>query len=328
MNTPQKRNNTWLRWILGLILGLFFLYLAIREVPLQEVGAVLSQAKPGWVGLALIGVVLNNLAKVWRWQVLLAERRLRVPFGLGLRAILSGQMLNYILPARTGDLSRAYLVGIQGTGTVYALGTIVLEKIFDTLLYGLLFLITALLFPLPGWLNNSGITLLIIAGVLILLTLFLARYSGSMLSLGVQITRRLPESIQSRVEPRLQDALRTLEVVRNGQALLSLILWSLFIWVTAIFPNWALLYALELPGGWLAAMTVLIFLQAVVTLPGVPGRVGIFQYACILALGLFNIPETLAFSYGVLLQATTVLPVILGGVVSFGGVQWKTNQER
>jgi len=327
MNDAPKNNRTWLRWAIGLVLGVVFLYLAVRDVPLQDVGTVLSQAKLGWVGLALSGAILNNLAKVWRWQVLLAERRLRVSFGLGLRAILTGQMLNFILPARTGDLSRAYLVGIQGTGTVYALGTIVLEKVFDTLLYGLLFLLTAFLFPLPDWLNSSGITLLVIAGLLIAVTLILTRYSGSMLTLGVRMTTWLPESLQGRIEPRLRDALQTLEVIRNGQALLILILWSLFIWVTAVFPNWALLHALDLPGGWLAAMTVLIFLQAVVSLPGVPGRVGIFQYACILALGLFNIPETVAFSYGVLLQATTVLPVILGGVVSLGGVQWKTNQE-
>ena len=323
----SKRTHTWLRWIGGLTLGAVFLYLAVRDVPLQEVGEVIAQAKPGWVGLAFLGVILNNFAKVWRWQVLLTERRLRVPFGLGLRTILAGQMLNYVLPARTGDLSRAYLVGIQGTGTVYALGTIALEKVFDTLLYGLLFLITALLFPLPGWLNSSGTTLIIIAVLLISVTLFLARYSGGLLSLGVRITQRLPASLQGRVEPRLKDAIQTLDVIRSGPALISLILWSLFIWFTAVLPNWALLHALSLPGGWLAAMTTLIFLQAVISLPGVPGRVGVFQYACILALGLFDIAETPAFSYGVLLQAVTVLPVILGGVVSLGGMQWKPHQE-
>ena len=325
---PTKRSQTWLRWTGGLISGGCFLYLALRGIPLNEVGGALSQVEPGWVVLALLGAALNNIAKVWRWQVMLSERRMRVSFWLGLRAILVGQMLNFILPARTGDVSRAYLVGIRGTGTVYALGTIVLEKIFDTLLYGLLFLITALFFPLPDWLHNSGFTLLFIAGVLIVVTLFMARYSDKILNLSVRVAWRLPASLQERIEPRLQDALQTLEVVRNTHTLLYMILWSLFIWFTAVLPNWALLQALSLPGGWLAAMTVLICLQAVVSLPGVPGRVGIFQYACILALGLFDVPETLAFSYGVLLQVVTVLPVILGGVVSLGGTKWTPHQEQ
>ena len=321
MTRPPRK--TALRWGAGLALGLFFLYLAMRDVPLAEVSDALRNASPAWVLLGALGVVLNLLGKVWRWQVLLAERRLRVSFSLGLRATLAGQMLNYILPARTGDLSRAYLVGIQGAGTVYALGTIALEKVFDTLLYGLLFLLTALLFPLPGWLNRSGGTMLAVAALMTAAALFLARYPEALFNLGLRITRRLPESIQNRIAPRLRDALETLGVIRNGHALFSLILWSLFIWFMAVLPNWALLHALDLPGNWLAAMTVLIVLQAAISLPGVPGRVGIFQYACMLALGLFGVDETAAFTYGVLLQILVVLPGILGGVVSLNSLKWK-----
>ena len=317
--TLSSRSKTALRWTLGIALGLFFLYLALRDVPLGEVRDALVQASPAWIALALAGVAFNNFAKVWRWQVLLAERSIHVPFSLGLRATLIGQMLNYGLPARTGDLSRAYLVGIQGTGTVYALGTIALEKVFDTLLYGLLFLVTALLFPLPGWLNRSGGTLLAVAALMTAAALFLARYPEALFNLGLRITRLLPESLRSRIEPRLRDALETLGVIRDGHALFSLTLWSLFIWFTAVFPNWALLRALDLPGSWLAAMTVLLVLQAVVSLPGVPGRVGVFQYACILALGLFGVDDTAAFSYGVLLQTVAVLPLVIGGVVSLSG---------
>ncbi len=317
--TLSSRSKTALRWTLGIVLGLFFLYLALRDVPLGEVRDALVQASPAWIALALAGVAFNNFAKVWRWQVLLAERSIHVPFSLGLRATLIGQMLNYGLPARTGDLSRAYLVGIQGTGTVYALGTIALEKVFDTLLYGLLFLVTALLFPLPGWLNRSGGTLLAVAALMTAAALFLARYPEALFNLGLRITRLLPESLRSRIEPRLRDALETLGVIRDGHALFSLTLWSLFIWFTAVFPNWALLRALDLPGSWLAAMTVLLVLQAVVSLPGVPGRVGVFQYACILALGLFGVDDTAAFSYGVLLQTVAVLPLVIGGVVSLSG---------
>ncbi len=163
-DAPRRR--MWLRWLFGLALGGVFLYLALRGIPLAEALRALREASPGWVALALLGVALNNLAKVWRWQVLMAGRGETMPFALGLRAALMGQMFNYVLPARTGDLSRAYLVGVQGAGTVYTLGTIALEKLLDTLFYGLLFLLTALLFPLPGWVNQSGGALLAAAAVL------------------------------------------------------------------------------------------------------------------------------------------------------------------
>ncbi|GAB4522564.1 MAG: hypothetical protein Fur0018_04490 [Anaerolineales bacterium] len=310
----------WLRWALGLALGGLFGYLALRSVPLAEAWSVLRGASPAWLALALLGVALNNLAKVWRWQVLLAGRRMHVPFGLGLRAVLVGQMFNYVLPARSGDLSRAYLVGIEGTGTAYALGTIALEKLLDTLFYGLLFLSTALLFPLPDWVNRSGWLLL---GMTLAACGLLVAAGERLTPWVLRIANGAPEPLRGRVVPLLWDALQTLGVVRHPWALIHLMAASLFIWGTAVFPNWALMRALNLSGGVLGAMTVLIFLQAVVSLPGVPGRVGAFQYACILALGLFGISETPSFSYGLLLQAVAVLPIVLAGVVSLGGVHWK-----
>ncbi len=318
-----RGKSGWWRWAVGLTVGSVFLYLSLRDVPLSEAWRVLRGADVAWVLLALGGVALNNAAKVWRWRVLLAERRRHVPFGLGLQAVLAGQMFNYLLPMRAGDLSRAYLVGVRQTGTVYALGTIALEKVLDTLMYALLFLLTALALPLPAWVNNSGLTLGFFSAAMGLGAWLLARHSGEMLAFFLRIAKILPPRWAHNLETRLQDALHTLGVIRNGRALTALALWSLVVWGSAVFPNWALLRALSLPGGWSAAAAVLVFLQAVVSLPGVPGRVGVFQYACILALALFGVAETAAFSYGVLLQAVAVLPVILGGVVSFGGLRWR-----
>jgi len=323
--SPHPR--TGVRWLFGLLLGGLFLFLALRGIPLREVLHALGKASPGWTALALLGTALNNLAKVRRWQVLMAGRGQRMSFALGLRAALVGQMFNYVLPARTGDLSRAYLVGVQGAGTVYTLGTIALEKLVDTLFYGLLFLLTALFLPLPGWVDQSGGVLLAAAAALMLGAWFLGRSSDGALRLALRMTQQLPQALGARLAPRLRDALQTLEVMQDRRALRNMTLWSLFIWGMAVLPNWALLRALHLSGGWLAAMTTLVFLQAVVSLPGVPGRVGVFQYACILALGLFGVGEVPAFTYGVLLQAVAVLPVILGGVVSLKGAHWRATTQ-
>ncbi len=320
----QRETSLWWRGGAGLVLGSIFLYLSLRGIPLPQVWETLGRARWTWVLLALGGVALNNAAKVWRWRVLLASRREGVPFGLGLRAVLLGQMFNYLLPMRVGDLSRAYVAGVPQTGTVYALGTIALEKVLDTLMYALLFVLTALTLPLPDWVDNSGVTLAVFSVAGGLGAWLLARYSGPALSLVLRIARILPPRLARRIEPRLEDALQTLDVVRSGRSLTLLASWSLLVWGSAVFPNWALLRALALPGGWSAAAAVLVFLQAVVSLPGVPGRVGVFQYACILSLALFGISETAAFSYGVLLQAVAVLPVVLGGVVSLGNTPWKS----
>jgi hypothetical protein len=54
------------------------------------------------------------------------------------------------------------------------------------------------------------------------------------------------------------------------------------------------------------------------SLPSVPGRIGIFEYLCVLALGVFNIPESTAFSYGILLHVVALLPQTVIGLVFLG----------
>jgi hypothetical protein len=61
----------------------------------------------------------------------------------------------------------------------------------------------------------------------------------------------------------------------------------------------------------LASMIVLVVLLAGVVVPSIPGRIGIFQYLCILALSPFSIDQAMSVSYGILLQGIIMLPTTL-----------------
>ncbi|MBU4329978.1 MAG: hypothetical protein KKB53_05665, partial [Acidobacteria bacterium] len=49
--------------------------------------------------------------------------------------------------------------------------------------------------------------------------------------------------------------------------------------------------------------------------PSAPGKVGIFQYAVILALGWFGVEKDAALAYGLVLHVTAFLPKIILGLV-------------
>ena len=68
-----------------------------------------------------------------------------------------------------------------------------------------------------------------------------------------------------------------------------------------------------------ARLLVLIALQAGISLPSIPGRFGIFEYICVLALGSFGVAQPLALSYGLLLHFVVLVPTtVLGGVFFIG----------
>jgi uncharacterized membrane protein YbhN (UPF0104 family) len=65
-----------------------------------------------------------------------------------------------------------------------------------------------------------------------------------------------------------------------------------------------------------ASLLILIALQAGISIPSVPGRIGIFEYICVLALAVFGVGQSTAFGYGVVLHGLVLLTPILAGLVS------------
>jgi len=65
-----------------------------------------------------------------------------------------------------------------------------------------------------------------------------------------------------------------------------------------------------------AALVVFIFIGFGTALPQAPGMVGTYQYACVLALGLFGVAESDAFAYGLVLNAIQLGTLVAQGLVA------------
>ena len=125
---------------LGLLISVFSFYLALRNVDLSQVWQAFAEARLSYIGMALISVGVNTIAKAIRWKVLVGPAGKDIKLPSYLMILLVGQTLNSLFPARAGDFSRAYVLGNRGPGKTYVFSTVVLEKILDSLTYVLLFL--------------------------------------------------------------------------------------------------------------------------------------------------------------------------------------------
>ena len=80
--------------------------------------------------------------------------------------------------------------------------------------------------------------------------------------------------------------------------------------------------ALILTMGWdlplSAALTTIVFLWAGISVPSAPGFIGIYQIACVLALGLYGIDESSALAMSVILHLMAFgIAILQGGVATF-----------
>jgi uncharacterized membrane protein YbhN (UPF0104 family) len=185
----------------------------------------------------------------------------------------------------------------------------------------LLFLLLLLMLPLPNWISDSGYTFTIVAGLVTLGVILLASNPPLFLKILEWTTRWLPERLRLQLLNRTEAGLKSLSVMHRRFDLLKLALLSVLIWCTAVWTNLLTFQALGLQLPWTAAAVLLVVLQAGISVPSVPGRIGLFQYLCILSLGLFGVSQAEGLSYGILLQAIVFIPPTLlsaGALWAFG----------
>jgi uncharacterized protein (TIRG00374 family) len=307
--------SSYFRTALGLLVSGISLYLVLRKVTFQQVWSALAQADMRFVGLALLSVAVNVMAKVVRWQVLLSPAGKKISLSPLSKSILAGQLLNTLYPARIGDLSRAYVIGGLGPGRVYTLGTIVVEKLLDTLAYALLFFLLVLLMPLPNWVNDSAYTVTLAVLLVSALAIFLARRPQRLLQFLEIMVVHLPERFRSSAGRWLHSAVSSLAALQGRSELLGLAFWTSVVWATAILNNYFALLAMQLYLPFTASLLVLIVLQVSITLPSVPGNIGLFEALCVLALGVYGVSQTSGLAYGIVLHSIIMVPTTLLGVL-------------
>jgi uncharacterized protein (TIRG00374 family) len=311
------RSSPILRVGLGVALSVLLLYVAVRNVDVHDVQIALSQANGVFIVLALGSVALNILAKALRWKILLGEAGRRIPFVRLLASLIVGQMLNLLLPARAGDISRVYVVGRSGPGPLFVVGTIVLEKLLDMIVYATLFVLLLLLIPLPDWLGSSATAVALVTCIAVVVVAAITFSRDALTRLLERYAERLPARMRGRWVDRIRSVLASLDVLRSRPDVLRLLGCSILIWGTALLNNYLVLLALNISLPLTASLLVLVVLQAGITLPSLPGNLGIFEYLCVLALSIFGVAQVSALSYGVLLHGVTMLPQLIAGVVSF-----------
>ncbi|MGH2535894.1 MAG: lysylphosphatidylglycerol synthase transmembrane domain-containing protein [Candidatus Promineifilaceae bacterium] len=123
------------------VLGLAYV---IWEVPLDEVGAALSEVHWGWLVVCLGLIVLSLAPRAYRWLLLLRGLGVEIGFGRLLRLYFVGNFFNALLPSGFGgDAVRILEVAKQAPRSVAA-GTVIVDR-----LTGLMMLFVMALLALP-----------------------------------------------------------------------------------------------------------------------------------------------------------------------------------
>jgi uncharacterized protein (TIRG00374 family) len=293
-------------------------------VDLRELQRSLLSARPAPLFWALVATMATYFVRAVRWQGLLR------PLGqAGLvncfNATVIGFMVNFLAPARLGEIARPYLLARQeGFSASGAFATILLERILD--LVTVVFFVAFWLLAGPKLSGSEevlsslrlGGILGLLLGAFLLVSMFLfARYPGPGTAVARWFFRALPRGLEAKAVSFLDSFRAGLGVVVEGPGFLRAIVTSVLLWVSICFSFWLTVRALDVNIGFGDTFVVIGFLTIGVAVP-TPGAIGGYHYMCSLALTtLYGVAPSLAAAAALLAHAVAFLPVTILGIFLF-----------
>jgi len=301
--------------LLGIGLGIVLIYFSVRGIDFNETLTHLKKVNLGYAGLSLFFIILMQALRSYRWGVILQPMEKISQFTLF--AVTSvGFLAIAAIPARIGELARPYLIAKKSSIKMSsALGTIIVERVLDSLAVLTMTVAVLILQDLPSWMIKSGILFFIVTMLVIACMVGLILRRERAVKIIDRILRWLPGKLAQKVNHVIHHFIDGFQVITDVNKLLYLLLLSAVVWLVDVAAIYTLLLAFGFNLPVLAAFVVMVILIAGIAIPTAPGFIGNWHYACILGLSLFGIAKPEGFSFALVYHFLAIAPIIIMGVI-------------
>jgi uncharacterized protein (TIRG00374 family) len=314
--------RTWRAWI-GIAISGVFLYIAFRGQDFGEIRESLRRVELWWLVPALLMYFVGVWLRAVRWSILLRPLTPAVTSRSLFPTVIVGYMANNVLPLRTGEIVRSYMVGKQyGVRKTSVLATIAVERIFDGFTMLAFMLVATTFVTFTSELQHLA---LIAFGVftVLLIGLFLLTLGGTFLDRLLQvILGPLPTRVADSVERMTESFLGGLAVLKRRRDLAQVATLSLLAWLCEASMYYLIAQGFDAVvrdamGIGATLMTTGVANMATL-IPSSPGYIGQFEFGVRLVLsGALGVPEAPALAYAILVHAALYIPITIWGVVEW-----------
>ena len=310
--------TNFLRSGIGILISVVCVYLALRGVDLGKTADILGSARLQWLALGVAGVTADLFFRAIRWQRLIEPIK-PVPLRRLSGYMLVGYLANNVLPARLGELVRSHYLGDrEGISRSATLGTVIVERVVDTIVLVGIGAAAILILNVRGVVVSAILVGVALAGLLVVaLALALAAHRLPGAQRLAAFLERWPRI--KGIALRLRDGLRVAALPRTvaWAAILSVAAWSCTV-VAVLAVGQALGIQLTVgEGALLAAGTNL-----ATAIPSGPGYLGTFEYAGQTIAVAFGLPASSGLALALLTHVLTLIVSSAGGVVALVRLGW------
>jgi uncharacterized protein (TIRG00374 family) len=316
--------TSW-RSIIGIALSAVLLWWTLRDVSLAVVWTELSNASIPLFLASMTAATLLFPLRAIRWKVILEPVAPGQPFGALWRSTCVGMMANNLLPARAGEIARAYVLTKQ-TNVPFAvsIASLAVDRLFDMLVL-LLLAVAAFVdpaFPRSATVAGQSMGHLAQGSIVFVVLLFAALYA--LVFFPAQIVR-LFELFARRISPALEERGKTvligfsegLSVLRHPGHFFSVLMWTIAHWLLNALAFWLGFKAVGIALPFSAALFLQTLIAVGVALPSAPGFFGFFEKLATVGLAIYAVPAAQATSWAIGYHILSFIPITLIGLWYF-----------
>lgn len=308
----KKITNKALKILFPLLLGVFILYIIYRDFDFSQIWQPLKEMDLFWFTMTTIFIVLSHVIRGLRWKLALAPLDLHPKSSTSVNSIFVAYAANLVIP-RVGEVSRCVILE-QHDKIPFAqsLGTLVTERLIDTLVVAIMTIIAVALqwnvfmefindvgIVTPGK-NIRGWIIIVFSAIAIVTMLYLFMRK-------MKIWKKIRSFII-----RFSDGLLSIRKMKNGWLF---VLETIAIWFCYFMQFYLCFFYFPFTSNlsFLAGLLLFVAGSIAVVVP-TPNGAGPWHFAVISIMVLYGVSETDASIFALIVHSTQTLIVAILGI--------------
>ncbi|HEX6629127.1 MAG TPA: lysylphosphatidylglycerol synthase transmembrane domain-containing protein [Gemmatimonadaceae bacterium] len=313
------------RAAIGALLSVALIYWTLRGVSAGEVVNRLSHANLWLFAAAIFCATAIFALRARRWRTILEPVVGVLPFAPLWHATAIGMMVNNVVPARAGEIARAYALTREAPVPFAAsIASLAVDRLFDAIVL-LLLAATALLDPslsnsvtligrpLSAFATSAGTVVLILIAVLYGLVFF----PDQLLRVFELFARRVSPALEERGRGMLQTFFQGLSVLRSPTRFAAVFGWTIAHWMLNAVGFWLSFRAVGIDAPFSAALFLQAFIALGTAVPALPGFFGVFEYMSVQGLAIYGVDREQAATWAIGYHLFSFIPITLIGAYYF-----------
>lgn len=331
----NKKVRTILQYFFFLGLGIFFGWLSLKSLNkenMAQIKTAFANARHWLIIPVLVILFLSHFVRALRWRLLIEPLGYSTSKANAFFAVMIGYLVNQGVP-RLGEVVKCtVLARYEKIPAEKLIGTIILERLIDTLTLLLIFGITLIIQPelysriIDTFFNSSQeketkkvstvlISVILFGAVVILLVLwmFIKKKSFSDLS---AIAKKIWKSV-----------LQGVGSIRHLKKRKLFIFFTIALWTLYLSGGYIGFMAFQDTSHYGIKEAFTVLSAGSVGMIASPGGLGAYAYLIEKTMELYGLNTTIAIAFGWILWLATTAVIVFGGLISFVAMPYYNKQK-